>query len=210
MTNKARILGALRFVVAEFGPLLVFWALAFAFGVKIAIAGSLAVILVDGGLRIYRGRKFTRLYVVVSALTVGFGAVDLCVAAPFLIVYEAPITNVLTSAAFLFGAFGEKPMLQEIAEQRPGADVLQTDEVRRFFRLFTLIWAAYFFLKAAAYLWIAATLPLTEALALRSTLGSISLGAMIALSVTQGRRLFFLFRRLGWLGPGVEAVGTQA
>ena len=49
--------------------------------------------------------------------------------------------------------------------------------MRRFFRLFTLIWAAYFFLKALAYLWIAATLPLTEALALRSSLGSISLGA---------------------------------
>ena len=68
------------------------------------------------------------------------------------------------------------------------------------FALIGLLWAGYFFLKAAAYLWIAATLPLTQALALRSILGGISLALMIALSVTQGRRLFWLCRRLGWLG----------
>jgi hypothetical protein len=38
-----------------------------------------------------------------------------------------------------------------------------------------------------------------EAMALRSVAGSISLGLMIVVSVTQGRRLFFLSRRLGLL-----------
>jgi intracellular septation protein A len=194
-----RLLAALRFVVAEFGPLLVFWALAWLFSVKVAIAGSLIAILVDSSLRIYRRQPFTRLYLIVSSLTLGFGTIDLFVARPFMLVYEAPITNALTGLAFFFGAFGEKPMLQELAEQRPGANIPPTDEVRRFFRLFTLIWAAYFFLKAAGYLYLAATLPLKEALALRSVLGSLSLALMIALSVSQGRRLFLLFRRLGWL-----------
>jgi intracellular septation protein A len=191
---------ALRFAIVEFGPLIVFWTLTLTLGVKAAIAGSLLVIVVDSGLRLVRRLPFTRLYLVVSTLTLGFGAVDLLAATPFLLVYEAPITNLLTGAAFVLGAFGEKPMLLELAEQRPGADFPRTEEVRRFFRLFTLIWAAYFFLKALFYLWIAATLPLTQALALRSVLGSISLGVMIALSVTQGRRLFFLCRWAGWLG----------
>ena len=198
---KAKLLDALRVVLAEFGPLVAFWSLTLTFGVKAAIAGALVVILIDGAWRLWRGRPFTRIYLVVSALTLGFGAVDLYVATPFLIVYEAPIANVLTGAAFAIGAFGEKPMLQELAEQRPGTVIPPTAEVKRFFRLFTLIWAAYFFLKAIAYLWIAATLPLTQALALRSLAGSISLVVMIALSTTQGRRLFFLFRWLGWLGP---------
>jgi intracellular septation protein A len=203
---NAKLIGALRVVLAEFLPLVAFWSLMLAFGVKAAIAGALAVIIVDSAWRLWRGRPFTRIYLVVSALTLGFGIVDLCVATPFLIVYEAPITNALTGAAFVIGAFGEKPMLQELAEQRPGAVIQSTPEVRRFFRLFTLIWAAYFFLKAIAYLWIAATLPLTQALALRSLAGSISLVVMIALSTTQGRRLFFLFRWLGWLGPRSETV----
>jgi intracellular septation protein A len=196
-----RIVATLRFAVAEFGPLLVFWILASLFSVKIAIAGSLAAILLDSGLRLYRRQPFTRLYFVVASLTLGFGAVDLCVRTPFLLVYEAPITNALTGLAFVAGAFGDKPMLQELAEQRPGAAIPQTQETRRFFRLFTLIWAAYFFLKAAGYLYLAATLPLKEALALRSVLGSLSLALMTALSVSQGRRLFLLMRRLGWLAP---------
>jgi len=194
-----RLTAALRFAGAEFGPLIVFYALLWRFSVKIAIAGTLAAILLDSGLRLYRRQPFTRIYLIVSALTLGFGVVDLCVATPFLLVYEAPITNVLTGFAFLAGAFGEKPMLQELAERRPGAAIPQTEEVRRFFRLFTLIWAAYFFLKAAGYLYLAATLPLKEAIALRSVLGSLSLALMMMLSITQGRRLFLLARRFGWL-----------
>ncbi len=194
-----KLTSVLRFAVTEFGPLILFWGLNLAFGVKVAIAGSLTAILVDGGVRLYLGRPFTRLYLIVSALTLGFGAVDLCVATPFLLVYEAPITNALVGGAFVIGAFGEKPLMEEMAEAR-ASEFPRTAEMRRFFRLFTLIWAIYFFLKALAYLWVAATLPLTEALALRSVAGSISLGVMMALSFTQPRRLFLLFRWLGWLG----------
>src|SRR5271168_1914274 len=141
--DKSKVVGALRVVLAEFGPLVAFWGLTLTYGVKVAIAGALVIILIDGAWRLWRGRPFTRLYLVVSALTLGFGAVDLYAATPFLIVYEAPITNALTGAAFVIGAFGEKPMLQELAEQRPGPAIPPTAEVRRFFRLFTLIWAAY-------------------------------------------------------------------
>ena len=196
-----------RSVVSELAPLLVFWALALSLGVKPAIAGSIAVIVIVSAYKLVRRQTFTRLYLIVSTLTLAFGAVDLYAATPFLLVYEAPITNALTGAAFVAGAFGDKPMLQEIAEKRPtNSDIPKTAEVRRFFQLFTLIWAAYFFLKAAGFLWIAATLPLEQALALRSLLGSLSLAAMIALSVTQGRRLFLLFRRAGWLGASAEAA----
>jgi intracellular septation protein A len=199
----------LRFALAEFGPLIVFWALALSVGIKAAIAGSLVVIVADAVWRLARGRPFTRLYILVSSLTLAFGAVDLWAATPFLLVYEAPITNVLTGLAFIVGAFGQKPMLMEVAQARPGSDVPETGETRRFFRLFTLFWAGYFFVKSAAYLWIAATLPLTQALALRSALGGISLALMTAISVTQGRRLFFLCRRLGWLGAPEAVAETR-
>jgi intracellular septation protein A len=187
------------FALAEFGPLLVFWAFAFAFGLKAAIAASLLTILADSALRLWRGKPFTRLYLVVSGLTLAFGLVDLCVATPFLLVYEAPITNALTGAAFVYGAFGETPMLEDVARARPGADFPRNGEVRRFFRLLTLAWAAYFFAKAALYLYLAAILPMAQALALRSAIGGISLGLMSLVSITQGRRLFRMCRRFGWL-----------
>jgi len=202
----SKLPGLARLALAEFAPLVVFWALAATLGTKAAIAGSIVAFLADAAWRLWKNLPFTRLYMLVSALTLGFGSFDLCVATPFLLKFEAPITNLVTAAAFVFGAFGKRPILQEVAEQRTGA-LPATPEVARFFRLFTLIWAGYFAVKALAYLGIAAVMPLTEAMALRSLVGSISLGLMIALSVTQGRRLFFLFRRFGWLGDTAVVSG---
>jgi intracellular septation protein A len=196
----AKLLAAARWAVAEFGPLIVFWALALSLGVKPAIAGSLLFIVADAVWRKRTGRRFTRLYLIVSALTLVFGAIDLSVATPFMLKYEAAITNVATGLAFVAGAMGEKPIVQEIAEEREGS-IPATRETRAFFRLFTLVWAAYFFIKAAFYVWAVWTMPMLEAMALRSAVGSVSLGLMILASVTQGRRLFFLCRSLRLLPP---------
>jgi intracellular septation protein A len=203
-----RLAAAARFALAEFGPLIVFWALAATLGVKPAIAGSILFILADAAWRWTKGMTFTRLYLLVSSLTLVFGAVDLWATSPFMLKYEAAVTNIATGAAFVIGAMGEKPIIQEVAEQRGGEAFPPTREIRAFFRLFTLAWAAYFFVKAAFYVWIVRALPLLEAMALRSVIGSISLGVMIAISVTQGRRLFFLCRRLGLL-PKPEAQAAS-
>jgi hypothetical protein len=94
-------------------------------------------------------------------------------------------------------------MLQELAEQRQNESFPEGPDFRRFFQIFTLLWALYFFVKAAFYYWLGMILPLTEAMALRSTVGSVSLGLMMFLSATQGRRLFMLLRRVG-LVPYIE------
>ena len=190
-----------RFALREFGPLIAFWLVNGFFGVKIAIAVSLVVIVGESLWRWRRGEGFTRLYLLISGLTLAFGAIDLSITTPFLIKYEAAVTNIVVGGSFVIGAFGKKPMLQEIAEQRGGESLPATAEVRRFFQLFTLAWAVYFFLKAAFYAWAVWRLPLAQAIALRSLVGGVSLGLMSAVSVTQGRRLFFLCRRLGLLPP---------
>jgi intracellular septation protein A len=199
-----------RFALAEFGPLIVFWLLALAFGVKPAILGSIAFIIADAVWRGRKGLKFTRLYLLVSALTLVFGFVDLVATSPFMLKYEAAVSNVVTGIAFVVGALGEKSIIQEVAEQR-GETFVATDEIRTFFRLFTLVWAVYFFLKAILFAWIAWTMPMLEAMALRSAIGGVSLGLMIAISVTQGRRLFFLCRRFGLLPKATPAEpGAQS
>ena len=194
----SRLLAILRFALAEFGPLIVFWTLASTLGVKPAILGSILFIVADAAWRRVKRLKFTRLYLLISGLTLVFGLVDLASISPFMLKYEAVITNAATGFAFVAGALGEKPIIQEVAEQR-GEAFVATEEVRAFFRLFTLVWAAYFILKAIVYLWMAWTMPMLEAMALRSVAGGVSLGLMIVISTTQGRRLFFLCRRLGLL-----------
>ena len=197
-----------RFALAEFGPLIVFWSLAATLGVKPAILGSILFIAADAAWRRLKGLAFTRLYLLISGLTLVFGLVDLASTSPFMLKYEAVITNAATGLAFVAGALGEKPIIQEVAEQR-GETFVATQEVRGFFRLFTLVWAAYFFLKAAVYFWLAWTMPMLEAMALSSVVGGVSLGLMIVISATQGRRLFFLCRRLGLL-PEPECAPLAA
>jgi hypothetical protein len=122
--------------------------------------------------------------------------------------YEAVITNTVTAGVFVLGAAGPKPLIQEVAEQREGRP-FSSDAVRIFFRWFTLVWAAYFALKAAFYFWMAWTLPMTEALAVRALVGSLSLGLMLLLSYTQGRRAFFLCQRWGWLPAAPSTARDQ-
>jgi intracellular septation protein A len=205
-----KLVAVARFALAEFGPLIVFWLLAVTFGVKPAILGSIVFIIADTVWRWRKGLKFTRLNLLVSTLTLIFGFVDLVSTSPFLLKYEAAVSNAATGLAFLVGALGEKPIIQEVAEQR-GESFVATGDIRAFFRLFTLVWAAYFFLKAILFVWMAWTMPMLEAMALRSAIGGVSLGLMIAISVTQGRRLFFLCRRFGLLPkPAPAETGAQS
>jgi len=194
----SKLMAVAGFAAAEFGPLIVFWGLVATLGVKTAILGSILFIAGDALWRWRMGLKFTRLYLLVSALTLAFGFVDLVSTSPFMLKYEAAVSNAATGLVFVIGALGDKPIIQEAAEQR-GYSFVVTKEIRAFFRLFTLLWAAYLFLKAALFVWMAWTMPMLEAMALRSVIGGVSLGLMIAISVTQGRRLFFLCRGLGLL-----------
>jgi intracellular septation protein A len=197
-----RLRAVLTFVLWEFGPLIALLALSSAFGLKVAIAGTIVFIAADAGRRLWKRIPFTRIYLLSSGLALVFGTIDLMSQTPFMLKYEAVITNAATGVAFVAGSQGDKPMLQEIAEQR-GSVFPDRPDVRYFFRLFTLLWAVYFFVKAGVYLWLGAILPLPRAMLLRSVIGSVSLGLMVAFSVTQGRRLFFFCRWLGLL-PAVQ------
>jgi intracellular septation protein A len=196
--NMRRLRAVLTFVLWEFGPLLALLALSAAFSLKVAIAGTIAFILADASRRLWRRIPFTRIYLLSSGLAVIFGAIDLWAETPFMLKYEAVITNLATGAAFVAGARGPRSMMQEIAGQRRETFPDRAD-VRHFFRLLTLLWAVYFFLKAGLYLWLSVTLPAGRAIVARSIIGGVSLGIMVAVSTTQGRRMFFLCRRLGLL-----------
>ena len=190
-----RLLQDLLRMAAPFGGLIVFWTLVAFVDVKPAIAGAMGFIVLDA-LRLWHGGLgFSRLWLLSSALTAVFGAIDLSSAAPFMLAYESVITNAATGVAFVFGARGPKSLLQDLAEQRRGPYPDRPD-IRRFFELFTLLWAAYFFLKAALYFWAAWTLPLTEAMGVRTLIGPATLVLFSALSFSQGERLFTLCQHL--------------
>ena len=97
--------------------------------------------------------------------------------------YEDVITSVIIATIFAWGARGEKSMLQGLVEQQQGDNFEDGPDIRRFFKLFTLLWASYFLLKAIVYLWLGEILPMEEALTVRPVIGMVSLGAMVLLSL---------------------------
>lgn len=116
--TKERIKAVVSFALAEFSPLIGFLVLSWTFGLKVAIAGTVAIVVVDTSWRLWKRVPFTRTYILFVTLTVGFGVIDLLSAEPFMLKYEAVITNTVTAGFFVLGAAGPKPLIQEVAEQR--------------------------------------------------------------------------------------------
>ena len=192
---------SLRVIGGEFGGLLLYWLALWRFGVKPAIAVALAFVLLDGLRRLVTRQPVTRVWLLANGVALASGVIDLQARALFMIRYEAVASNVLTGLVFLLGAFGRRSMIQEIAESWQGGRFAgETPELRVFFRTFTLVWAGYFFVKAAVYAWLITILPLERALAIRAVAGTSSFVVMILLS-RQGKAIFRLSRRLGLFRP---------
>jgi intracellular septation protein A len=191
----ARVLNVLRFIVNQFGTMVLFYLLLYSFGLKAAIAGSIVFVIVDSIRRLVLRAGFPKLYILTSVLTFAFGGIDLASQAPFMIKYEAVITSLIVGASFVLGAQGAKPMLQEIAESQTRETFPDRPDVRLFFQLLTLFWAGYFFLRAATYFWLGETLPIEQVMQIRPILGTVSMLVMFAISF-QGKRLFALMHRM--------------
>jgi len=205
----ARLLSVLRFIIDQLGTLAVFYLLLYTLGLKAAIAGSVVFVVVDAIRRHWLGIGFPKLFILTSVLTFVFGGIDLMSEVPFMIKYEAVITSLIVGASFAWTLFGERPMLQELAEQRTGETFPDRADTRAFFRMLTVAWVAYFVARALAYLWIGEALPIDRALEIRPFIGTPSLLLMIAISM-QGRHLFALCKRLGLLPVVAEDTPAGA
>lgn len=192
-----KLLALLRSAAFDFGGMIVFYALLWTAGLKPAIVATIVFLAADTVRRRWQRIGFPRIYVLSSALVICFGFIDLASSSPFMIQYEAPISSLAVGTMFALGARG-RSIIQELVEQQGGDDIEDTPETRRFFQLMTLLWAAYFVVKAAVYLWMAQVMTIERALAVRPIVSFVSLGAMMALS-SQGRWLFAACKRLGWL-----------
>ena len=169
-------------VLLELGPLAIFWILLWTVDLKIAIGVGVVLLLADAAYRRWRGMPITQRYVLSGGVTVLFGAIDLWAQTPFMLKYEDVITSLVIAAVLGWGSLGAKSTIQGLVEQQNPEAFEDGLDIRRFFKLFTLLWAVYFLLKAAVYLWLGEILPLDEALTVRPIVGMVSLGAMVLLS----------------------------
>lgn len=203
-----RLFGVIGWIIKGFGPLIAFWGLDLTLGLKAAIAGSVLFILVDFLWRWRRRLAFSRIYILTSALTVGFGAIDLAAATPFMLKYESVITNIVIGLICVAGARGSRPIVLEVMEQQHGQPFPNQPNIIRFYQIFTLIWAGYFFIKAGLYFILGQMMPMVQAMAVRSIFGTASMLVMMAFSILGGRRLFLFLRRRRLLPPATVSTGA--
>ncbi len=184
-------------LIAQFVGVAVFWAVYAIAGLKPAIAATLILLIADIGWRMWRREPQRPLFLGLAGLSVVLGIVDLAATTPFAIAYEGVATNLIFAALFAFGAVRAKPLMQEFAEAARGPFTADDAGRTRFFRALGWLWAAYFLARALLCLVTALTMPLAEALVVRSVSAIVTVVPMIALSIG-GRRVFMALRRAGW------------
>jgi len=184
-------------VLHMFGGVVLFQLTLRQWGLKPAIAVSLAYLIVDGIWRLAQRQRLPAIWLLSNGMAVVFGIIDLWAKTPFMLRYEAPISNVIVGLVFVVSAGGERPRFIEFAEQGIGRPLPSgRSELIAFMRAFALAWAIYWFARAGVSLWLVSVYPLGKAFALRALIGAISLIAMAGVSLS-GRRVFELCQRAG-------------
>jgi intracellular septation protein A len=191
--NRSRLVGAARWLLESFGPLIAFLVFEHAFGLVSAIVAS---IVLSAGLvttQIVRDRKISVFTGFVAASVIVFGFLDLHYRTGFFIKIEPALGNCATGIFFLATVIMGRPVIIEFAEKALGRKL--PDTLRGYFVFWTLIWALFFFLRAGAYVWMAYHLSIDRALVLRSFVGPVSfivlIGAEMGVRFLRfGRRAF--------------------
>lgn len=198
-SNKQTIRGLFR----ELAPLLVFWGTYRFWGLRPAVIASMALAVIELARKLSRGERPGAFFLFSVFMAVGFGALDLMVAEPLFLKYEAALSSGVMGAFMLVSLFRGKSFIEELRAN--GNSV--TASKRAFYRGLTLVWVLYFFAKAAVYAWVAQGYSIDQAIWIRMIAGSLSFYALLGASVVGGPVLYRYMERKGWFGS--VAVATN-
>lgn len=183
----------------DFLPLLSYFVGERYYGDKIGLILSVSFSVLV--LVIYKVTKvqIPRLFYLVSALAIVFGVIDFFLnGSPFLIKYESVLTNFITGAAFLLSIKKDGSIIQDVSIKQGYFEEKDLDKsMIRFFKIWTLTWVSYFFLKAFIYFWIADYFGYKEGFFIRLVIGSTTFYALLFASIFGGKTSYFLFSKLG-------------
>nr|WP_298796847.1 hypothetical protein [uncultured Acetobacter sp.] len=194
----------LKNLVLEVGGLLLFWGLSALGWGRYATMAALAFVVVDAVRRWRNKLGFPRVWCLFNGLVLALALPDFVLTQQTLERYEPILTNLAIALMFAIGALGKKPLIQEIAEQRQGAEFPDNrQDLLRFFRVYTWVWAAYFLLRVAFHIALAETVSDGRMHSIEDIVGPLSLVGMIALSFF-GARIFRLAVRMGIITTTLE------
>ena len=170
-----------------FGPLIVFVLFEHTMGLVAAIISGILTGAVLVTLQIVREKKISPFTAFIATSVVVFGALDLHYRTGFFVKIEPALGNAVTGFFFLGTVIIGRPIIIELAEKLMGRKL---ERAHGYLRGWTVVWALYFFLRAAVYVWMAYRLSIDEAMAIRSTVAPLSFGAMFLIEMATRKLLF--------------------
>ena len=186
--QRPKWLTGAAWIFKNFGPLIVFIAFEHLVGLFAAIISGVVTGAILVAWEIIRERTISPFTAFIAASVVGFGILDLHYQTGFFVKIEPALGNVLTGCFFLGTVVIGKPIVIEFAEKAMGRKLPET--AHPYLRTWTIVWGAFFFVRAAVYVWMAYRLSIDQALAVRGIVGPISFGGMFLVEMAT-RRLFF-------------------
>lgn len=192
------MLKIINFALLNFGPLIVFYAVNHFYGLRTAIITSIAVAIIEVIYMILKKKTITGFFKFTVVVTLIFGILDLFVATPVFFQYEPTLTNIITGIYFGMTLWSEKSFIQEWAEKKAGTTIKNPDAILRY-RILTVVWTIYFFVKAGIYAYVSRQYSIEKALIFRSTVGTISFYGLLAVSIFFGTKIIMFFQQRGLL-----------
>lgn len=191
-----RALSFLGFALSNFGPILVFYVANHFFGLKTAVASSIVWTLFEIASHRLRKKPLTTFFKFSAAITLVFGLIDLYLQRSLLFKYEAALSCAMVGAFFAGSLWSEKPIIRQFAEAQGRISSELNPDSEYLFKFLTVIWTIYQFSKAGFYAWIASRYSLEEGLAIRTTLGTASFYALLAISIFGAKQIKSALGRL--------------
>ena len=193
---STHFISTLKSTFLEFSPLIFFYLGNYCFGFKVAIGLTLAISILQYSYLKLKKQTISNFFKFSFLISILFGLLDLSLKNPIFFRYEASMTNVITGIFFGLTLFNGKPMIQEFGEKRleaKGELHKITPLTIYFFKISTIVWTFYFFLKAIVYAYISSRYSINEGLAIRTVVGNVSFYTLLFVNIFCAKTM------IGWI-----------
>lgn len=187
---------AVRWVLLNFGALILFQLTKHFLELKWAIAISMVYAVAEILWLKSRGRKVSPFMLFSLGVVLAFGGLDLWLANEFFMKLESGLMNLMIAGVFGISLFREKSVVEELAESQGRISSEKSPDKTFFFRFITTIWFLYYILRAVLFTWINFNVADGESLIVKTFLGTASFYVLLAASLGLSHQLWQLLLKL--------------
>lgn len=187
---------AIRWLLLNFGVLILFQLTKYFWGLKWAIGVSMTYAVAEIVWLKIRKRTISPFMLFSTAVVLIFGALDLQLSNDFFMKLESGLMNLMMAGMFGVSLFREKSIVEELAEHQGRVSKEKTPDKTFFFRVITTIWFLYYILRAVGFTWMNFAMADGESFIVKTLLGSASFYVLLAASIGLSQQLWNLLLKL--------------